>query len=815
MKKKMISLLLIVSCLFSILPVFAVPTLAVNGERNSGSTQLSKLSKEEIMQLLKQNPKTWPEDVFQEQPSCSAPYKPGALKKEVLQAVMNRLNALRRIGGLPPVKLDQEFCNQGQYGAVLLSHAGELSYHLAQPKDMDDDFYQKARDGLGGYICAGQTPMDVVDHYMNYSDQFTPCLDKVGFGFATSDTGYKTYVTEARTNRDRPGFDYDFISWPASGQFPVDLIHGDTVWNIALNPDHYQTVAQSDISVILTREYDGKQWTFSGNGYTKSESGPYFEVSQNRDGFSNCIMFRPDGVPGYEGIYTVSVKGVKTSTGQAVQDFTYSVDFFNTRPALDTGKERNSGSIELSKLSKEEIAQLLRDNPLTFSGNIFQEEPSCSAPYAPGSVTNEALQAATNRLNALRQIAGLPSVKLDQSFCEQAQYGAVLLAHLNVLSHTPEKPSDMDDDFYQKAYAATSSSNLYQGKTLTEAVDGFMYDTDVSNLEDLGHRRWQLNPNMGKVGFGLATNWAANPFWGIYVAEKAVDRSGAGCDYDFISWPASGNFPSDLLDRNDGYTSDIAWSIQLNPDRYQAPKQSDLSITLTRESDGKQWTFSGNNYVKSNSGMYFHVSQQSYGYSNCIIFRPDGIQDYEGVYTVSVQGLKTFSGQPVQSFTYAVDFFQTDSVNPSAAQVAYASTQNVDVDGTPIVFQMYALKDANGNMTNYVKVRDVAQVLNGTQAQFSVGWNGAVNLTRGESYTSNGSEMSTPFSGDRTYTLPTSPTNVGGVRASLDAIVLTDDAGGGYTYYKLRDLGKALGFNVSWSTERGVYIESNRPYTGS
>ncbi len=32
--------------------------------------------------------------------------------------------------------------------------------------------------------------------------------------------------------------------------------------------------------------------------------------------------------------------------------------------------------------------------------------------------------------------------------------------------------------------------------------------------------------------------------------------------------------------------------------------------------------------------------------------------------------------------------------------------------------------------------------------------------------------------------------------ANLEAIVLTDGNGGVYTYYKLRDMGKAIGFNV-------------------
>lgn len=49
---------------------------------------------------------------------------------------------------------------------------------------------------------------------------------------------------------------------------------------------------------------------------------------------------------------------------------------------------------------------------------------------------------------------------------------------------------------------------------------------------------------------------------------------------------------------------------------------------------------------------------------------------------------------------------------------------------------------------------------------------------------------------------------VNGADVSLDAIVLTDDNGGAYTYFKLRDLGAALGFKVDWTGERGVFIET-------
>lgn len=139
---------------------------------------------------------------------------------------------------------------------------------------------------------------------------------------------------------------------------------------------------------------------------------------------------------------------------------------------------------------------------------------------------------------------------------------------------------------------------------------------------------------------------------------------------------------------------------------------------------------------------------------------------------------------------------------------AYASTQAVEVDGKKVEFQMYALKDANGNGTNYVKLRDVAHVLNGTKAQFSVGYDGSISVTTGQPYADAGGEMTTPYSGDRAYRDGSGSVKVNGQSASLESIILTDDAGGDYTYFKLRDLGTALGFQVDWSADRGVFLNT-------
>ncbi len=141
--------------------------------------------------------------------------------------------------------------------------------------------------------------------------------------------------------------------------------------------------------------------------------------------------------------------------------------------------------------------------------------------------------------------------------------------------------------------------------------------------------------------------------------------------------------------------------------------------------------------------------------------------------------------------------------------VAYASGQTVDVDGTPVQFQMYALKDEYGFDMNYVKLRDIAQILNGTPAQFNVTWDGAINIVTGQSYVPNGSEMTDPFGGeDWPYLFSTGETRVNGKAVDIGAILLTDTQDGGFTYYRLRDLGAALGFVVDWDETRGVYVET-------
>ncbi len=150
-------------------------------------------------------------------------------------------------------------------------------------------------------------------------------------------------------------------------------------------------------------------------------------------------------------------------------------------------------------------------------------------------------------------------------------------------------------------------------------------------------------------------------------------------------------------------------------------------------------------------------------------------------------------------------------------KIAYESMQMVELNGSAKVkLPAYALKDTNGNPTNYVRLRDLASLLNGTAAQFDILWSAETGITIAPSAAyehPNGSEGNVPFFGDRPYTDYARPTYVGDEAKSFAAFQLADDNGGAHTYYQLRDLGRALDFNVGWSAERGIFIEPNKPYT--
>lgn len=205
---------------------------------------------------------------------------------------------------------------------------------------------------------------------------------------------------------------------------------------------------------------------------------------------------------------------------------------------------------------------------------------------------------------------------------------------------------------------------------------------------------------------------------------------------------------------------------------------------------------------------------------------PAALVDYNAAAGITVEeNVVTVDYLTLNAGTYRFTTSETESLHQRplgtvtqesipASGKAYMRRQTIEIDGRDVTLQTYALPGSNGGETNYVRLRDIASLLNGTNAQFGVDWDGNVIIVPDEAYKPNGTEMQAPFSGDRRYQKADAKTVIYGESIPFTAILLTDDQGGGYTYYKLRDLGKVLNFNVGWSNSRGIYIESNHPYEG-
>ncbi len=175
----------------------------------------------------------------------------------------------------------------------------------------------------------------------------------------------------------------------------------------------------------------------------------------------------------------------------------------------------------------------------------------------------------------------------------------------------------------------------------------------------------------------------------------------------------------------------------------------------------------------------------------------------------------SFTGGLMPASRNCVKIALPESVPPR--NIAYESGQMVELGADTKVFMpAYALKDEKGNPTNYVRLRDLAALLNAGAAEFDVLWSAetGISIAPHTPYEHpNGSEGNVPFSGDQPYVDYTRPTNVGQSPVTLRAFQITDENGGAHTYYQLRDLGRALDFNVGWSAGRGVFIEPDKPYT--
>lgn len=279
----------------------------------------------------------------------------------------------------------------------------------------------------------------------------------------------------------------------------------------------------------------------------------------------------------------------------------------------------------------------------TAKGPLYIEPPSTGKTPVAGRVNPAYLQAALAQLKTYRYLADIPyeDLTINEEYCRQAQHAAVLLKILGRLDHTPERPADVPEDFFKIAYDGTSQSNLHwhsdpAAMTLVGAVDGWMDDSDKSNIAVTGHRRWSLNPSTKEVGYGIFDGYAAH--WCFDKGRTEVP------DYDLVCFPSRGYHPVAY------FKPDYAWSASLNPEKYKPVDAGSVKVSVWAVDDKLR---KGKEPLELN---HRSVDTGGFGIPNTVIFRPKSVSVASAQrYWVEIAGLKDAGGADTK-VEYLVEF---------------------------------------------------------------------------------------------------------------------------------------------------------------
>ncbi len=279
---------------------------------------------------------------------------------------------------------------------------------------------------------------------------------------------------------------------------------------------------------------------------------------------------------------------------------------------------------------------------------------------------------------------------------------------------------------------------------------------------------------------GYSFNWA-NDEWQVVDANGAVILSGAGKNYKI-----SGSYKESIKDGlvaiydpgtyQNGFVN-LSGEVVI-PTQYDRVGGFHNGYVLVYDEQNNAALLDKKGGVVIPFGAYKVLSDVS----------PDGLVWASNAEGTKVSILKVGSAPEVP-------------VTPATAE-AMPTNDTLKVNGEIKDATVYKIGDSN-----YFKIRDLAAVLNGTSKQFAVGYDAAsssVTATTGQPYELAGGELAGPAAANQTAAVSNDTILVNGSKAENVTVYKID----GSNYFKLRDLGAALGFDVGWSAEEGMFINT-------
>ena len=191
---------------------------------------------------------------------------------------------------------------------------------------------------------------------------------------------------------------------------------------------------------------------------------------------------------------------------------------------------------------------------------------------------------------------------------------------------------------------------------------------------------------------------------------------------------------------------------------------------------------------------YENVSGNVYYSTKNIIANLSGCSDsIKAFYSLNPQTPSTDNSQNNSNNNNNSNSNSSSSNNTEVKTVtALATNSSVLVNGEEMVFEAY-----NIDGYNYFKLRDIAYVLSGSEKQFDVTWDNskeAINIETNKPYTVAGGELEKGNGASKTAVTSTADIYLNGSKVTMDSYNID-----GYTYYKLRDVAKAVDFAAIWS----------------
>ena len=250
-----------------------------------------------------------------------------------------------------------------------------------------------------------------------------------------------------------------------------------------------------------------------------------------------------------------------------------------------------------------------------------------------GSLDARTRQGALNHLNSIRYIAGVPAnVTWDDAKTGMAEAAAVVMVANGGIDHHPARPAGIPDDVFRLAAQGAAASNLAISSAfdvINGALRQYLADSESSNLPTLGHRRWLLNPALGKTAFGAMGAYCV-------MTVQEFSNAQAGPEHSVVMYPGQVTPVS-------FFANSWPWSVSFSGE-YNV---RNAEVSVVRRSDNASWRFG-----KSRADGVFHINTAGFGQPNCVIFRPAGLYIQIGdIFDVQLTGVTRGGGEWLVQYT--------------------------------------------------------------------------------------------------------------------------------------------------------------------